>query len=178
MFPGSRGQDVLEKGQIREQEQKQNNSEKTVSEFKELLRQILEFENGSKVCLLKSREKYPAGPELDLEKHHWAFLSTMKIDGRGKKVPVVKITYHELFKLAEKFKLLQGEDTKQTDLKTAIESVGKLHYVHRLDNAYINFANAKESEKSPNAVTLILEEMDFIDKNIHQLLLDRISTDK
>lgn len=178
LFPGSRGQDMLEKSQKREQEQKQNNSEKMVSEFKELLRQILEFENGSKVCLLKSREKYPAGPELDIEKHHWAFLSTMKIDGRGKKVPVVKITYHELFKLAEKFKLLQGDNTKQTDLKTAIESVGKLRYVHRLDNAYINFANAKETEKSPNAVTLILEEMDFVDENIRQILLNRISTEK
>jgi len=178
LFPGSRGQEVLEKGQKREQEQKQNNSEKMVSEFIELLRRILEFENGSKVYLLKSREKYPAGPELDVEKHHWAFVSTMKIDGRGKKVPVVKITYRELFELAERFNLLQGENTKQTDLKAAIEGVGKLSYVHRLDNAYINFANAKESEKSPNAVTLILEEMDFINENIRQTLLERISTEK
>ena len=178
LYPGSRGQDELEKSRKREQEQKQNDSVTIVSEFEELLEKIIEYEGGAKVCLLKSREKYPAGPELDIDKHHWAFVSTMKIDGRGKKVPVVKITYRELFELAERFNLLQGENTKQTDLKAAIEGVGKLRYVHRLDNAYINFANAKESEKSPNAVTLILEEMDFINENIRQTLLERISTKK
>ena len=169
---------MLEKGQIREQEQKQNKMNKMVAEFKELLRKILEFENGAKVYLLKSRMKYPAGPELDIEKHHWAFLSTMDIADRGKKIPIIKIKYEEIFKLAEKFNLMQGGNFTQAELKEAVESVEKPRYIHRMDNAYINFATAKESEKSPNAVTLILEEMDFVDKNIRKILLDRISTEK
>lgn len=175
LFPGSRGQDTLEKNQKREQKQIQNKMDKLASEFEELLKKILEFENGDKVYFMKSRTKYPAGPELDIEKHHWAFLSTTDIPNRGKKTPIIKIKYDEIFKLAEKFNLMQSGDFTQAELKDAFESVGKPLYIHQMDNAYFNFANVEESKKSQTAVTLILEEMDFLDEDIRKKLLNRIS---
>ena len=175
LFPGSRSQEILVKVQNREQEQKQSNMVNIATEFEELLKNILEFEDGAKVCLLKRGDQYPAGPDLDLGKHHWAFLGTMDIPGRGKKIPIVKIKYDEIFKLAEKFNLMRGGNITQADLKNAIESVGKPKYIHQMGNAHFNFAEVADSKKSQPAVTLVLEEMDFLDSSIRQNLLKRFS---
>lgn len=175
LFPGSRSQDAFEKSQKRKQDQKRKDMDNMVSEFEALLKKILVFENGAKVCLLKKRTKYPAGPELDIDKHHWAFLATMDIAGRGKKIPIIKIKYDEIFKLAEKFNLMRGENNTQAELKSAIEDIGKPKYIHQMGNAYFNFEGVEESKKVQPAVTLILEEMKFLDSSIRKNLLERFS---
>lgn len=171
LLPGSRSQTVFEKGEQIREEQKRERERKIVSEFELLLKHILEYENGRKVCFLKRGEAYPTGETLDIGTHHWAFLSIMKKAGKQK--PVVKIRYEELVKLADKFKLFQETPISEAFLNDAFQAVGKPGYIHALDNARINFEYAEESKKSPNAVTLYLEKMEFLDKAFCQNLLSQ-----
>lgn len=168
ILPGSCSQEVAEQKENALTEHKKEENEKIIDELEELLTLIVEYEDGAKVHPLKRAEKYYAGPDLDLEKHHWAFLGKMEIDGEN--VTVLKIRYKEILKLAKKFGLLEGGSITQKAIKQAIKKEKNLHYVHMMDNVRINFA---EEANPPTGLTFIVENMGFLEDDTRNKILSK-----
>lgn len=169
MLPGSCSREMVEQkkpalsGPIKE------DKEDLISELETLITKILEYEGGAKVYPLKRGEKYYAGPNLDLENHHWAFLSKMEIACED--VTVLKIRYKELLKLAKKFDLLKGYST-QVEIKNIIKNKKDQNYVHMMGTVRINFA--KETSP-PTGLTLIVENMNFLKDDTRNMIISKFS---
>lgn len=174
LLPGSRDQVILERSEKAAQESQEAKERNIIGEFEKLLKTILEHNNGSKIYLLSKGKGYPRGPELDLEKDPWVFLAMMKI--QKKDVPVIKIRYEELEKLAEKYGLLQNADMSREQLKRTLakgrDEGQQLGYIHKMDNVSLTLGN---DAKSKPGMTLLVEKMDFLDDGIRRELMDRIS---
>lgn len=170
LLPGSRRKEQAEISEKVVQEHKTEENTKIITDLEVLLTKILEYEGGDKVYPLKRAEKYYAGPDLDLEKHHWAFLGKMELDGEA--VTVLRIRYKELLKLAEKFGLLKGNSTTQAEIKNAIQNKKDQNYVHAMDTVRINFA---KKASNPTGLTLIVENMTFLEDDTRNKILSKLS---
>lgn len=169
LLPGSRGKDLFVKKRKIEKEYQDADREKTVSELETLLNRICRYDDCGKVFYLAHKETYPTDHKLDLKKDHWAFLGKMNIKGRGEDIPVLKIKYRELLQLAKKFELLEGGNKTHESIKEAIK--GRC-YVQSMDTVRINFAKKTSSQ---TGLTLIVEEMQFLDKDLREMLMAKVS---
>ena len=178
LLPGSRSQEIFNKSNERKHYQEEERDAKVFSEFEDLIRYIVDYEKGSKVYPLSKGVPYKVDTtngenhDLDLEKDPWAFVTISE----NENIPIMKIRYKEIFKLAEKLNLLNETQGKQKILIETLESVrksrGNQSYIQATSRVWLNISG--KGAGLPG-VTLIIDKMEFLDESIRKQLVAKIS---
>lgn len=174
LLPGSCIQDTSPKAA--ETDITEKNTQRFSQVFEDLLQKIITYNDGEKLCT--DSTQYKDIEDLDMEKDPWAFLAVRKQSKADPQVPIMKIRYEELRKLAVKFGFRQKEWSRQCLIEKALlqeqKEHGDLNYIHAVDNIYLKLGK----KKSHTGITLKINEMDFLSEELRKELVSRISGGK